>query len=190
MDNFVEQIVAKRTELRDNLKRLALFTGGILLCIAFLTIGTFFMPLMPLLLFANFGVIWGTWLLFQNTFIEYEYIVTNNELDIDKIIARKKRKRLITIKIDKAEEWGEYADGKGSGSAVTVQAHDCGYKNIWYIVTTHDKYGRTTVFFSPNMRVLETMNKAVPYGLRKKELKEKKDDAAENKEDDAQKSED
>jgi hypothetical protein len=186
MDNFVEQIVVKRTELKDNLKRLAFLTGGLLLCFLLLIIGGYFMPLMPLFLFANVGVIWGTWLLFQGTFIEYEYIVTNNELDVDKIIARKKRKRLITIKIDKAEDWGEYSSGKGADSAVTVEAHDCGYVNLWYIVTTHDKYGKVTVLFSPNKKVLEVINKAVPYGLRKKELKEKKEDAAENQENDAQ----
>jgi hypothetical protein len=143
-------------------------------------------PLMPVFLFANIGVIWVTWLLFQGTFVEYEYIVTNNELDVDKIIARKRRKRLITVRIDKSEEWGEYSDGKGSDALVTVQAHDCGYTNLWYIVAQHEKYGKTAVFFSPNMKVLEVMNKAVPYSLRKKELKEKKEDAVENKENDTE----
>jgi hypothetical protein len=186
MDNFVEQIVVKRSETKDNLKRLAFFFGGMILCIILLYIGMLIIPLMPIFIFMNFGVIWVTWLLFQSTFIEYEYIVTNNELDVDKIIARKRRKRLITVKIDKAEDWGEYADGKGMSSAVTVQAHDCGYQNLWYIVTMHEKYGRTTVFFSPNMRVLEMMNKAVPYSLRKKELKAKKKDESEIQEADAE----
>ncbi|MCL2698172.1 MAG: hypothetical protein FWE74_08845 [Oscillospiraceae bacterium] len=180
MDNFTEQIVVKKTETRDNLKRLAIFSGGMLLCIAVMYFAMLIPPLMPVLLFVGAGIIWVAWLLFQGTFVEYEYIVTNSELDVDKIIARKRRKRLITIKIDKAEEWGEYSDGKGASSAVTVQAHDCGFKNLWYIVTMHDKYGRTTVYFSPNMKVLEMMNKAVPYGLRKKELKEKKEDEAED----------
>ncbi|MDR2559752.1 MAG: hypothetical protein LBC86_09480 [Oscillospiraceae bacterium] len=179
MDNFVEQIVVKKTELKDNLKRLAFFSGGMALCLLLLTIGMNIFELMPVFLFLNIGVVWLVWFLFQSTFIEYEYIVTNNELDVDKIIARKRRKRLITIKINQAEDWGEYSDGKGADSSVTVQAHDCGYTNLWYIVTQHDKYGKTTVFFSPNMKVLEVMNKAVPYGLRKKELKEKKADEIE-----------
>ncbi|MCL2637165.1 MAG: hypothetical protein FWD48_02225 [Oscillospiraceae bacterium] len=178
MDNFAEQIVVKKAELKDNLKRLAIFSGGMILCIILLTFGMAIIALMPVFLFANIGVVWVTWLLFQSTFIEYEYIVTNNELDVDKIIARKRRKRLITIKIDKAEEWGEYAEGKGASANVTVQAHDCGYTNLWFIVTQHEKYGKTTVYFSPSMKILEIMNKAVPYSLRKKELKEKKEDEA------------
>jgi hypothetical protein len=174
MDSFVEQIVVKKTEAKDNLKRFGFFLGGAVLCWVFLMASMIFQLLMPVFLFAGFGAIWGAWYLFQTTFIEYEYIVTNNELDVDKILARKKRKRLITIKIDKAEEWGEYTDGKNIDSQVTVQAHDCGYVNLWYIVTHHDKYGKTAVFFSPNRAVLETINKAVPYALRKKELREKK----------------
>ena len=172
MDNFIEQIVVKKTETRDIIKRLGFFAGGLSLCFTILTLGLM-TGLLMIFLFLAFGVIWGAWYFIQSTFIEYEYIVTNNELDIDKIMARKKRKRLITIRIDKTEEWGEYAEGKGKGIGVTVEAHDCGYKNLWYIVSNHDKHGKLVVFFSPNKAVLEAVNKSVPYALRKKELKEK-----------------
>ena len=178
MDNFIEQIVVKKTEARDTFKRLGFFLGGLLLCFTFFTAGILTGWIM-IFLFLAFGTVWGAWHLMQGTFIEYEYIITNNELDIDKIMARKKRKRLITIKLDKTEDWGEYAEGKGKGAGTTVEAHDCGYKNLWYIMSNHEKYGKIVVFFSPNRAVLEAVNKSVPYSLRKKDLKEKSENVAE-----------
>ncbi|MCL2020216.1 MAG: hypothetical protein FWG70_10740 [Oscillospiraceae bacterium] len=185
MDSFMEQIVVKKTETRDIIKRFAFFILGMLLCLFFVTLLRIFPAFSMIFLFMSAGVIWLTWVLFQSTFVEYEYILTNNELDIDKIIARKKRKRLITIRIDKAEAWGEYSEDKAGGVQVTVQAHDCGYKNLWYIVTNHEKHGKVRLFFSPSRALLEAMNKGVPYAQRKKELKEtekgENEKAAQNK---------
>ena len=43
--------------------------------------------------------------------VEYEYIVTNGELDIDRIIARRGRKRMINIKTNAYELIAPYDDG-------------------------------------------------------------------------------
>jgi len=175
MDKFIEQIVVKRAEGADFLKMAAFFSGGIIVCIFLWYVAAMlhFIPILPLvIIFASFGVIWLSWQLIQTTFIEYEYIIVNNELDIDKIIAKKNRKRLITIKLDKVTEWGAYTEGKNIEAEVTVKSHDCRYKNLWYLIAQHDKHGKTAVYFSPNRAVLELMNTVVPYSLRKKELKE------------------
>jgi len=183
MDSFVEQIVVKKSETKDNLKRFGLVVVGSILCFLFMVVPMMIPALAPFLFFfvlIAFGIIFGAWVLIQGTFIEYEYIVTNNELDIDKIIARKRRKRLITIKINKAEDWGTYTAGKENSALVTVQAHDCSYVNLWYIIAVHERHGKTAVLFSPNRAVLEAVNKSVPYSLRKKELK--KEEKIENEE--------
>lgn len=46
------------------------------------------------------GSLYGGYILITNMSVEYEYIVTNGEMDIDKIIAKRRRKRLITVKPD------------------------------------------------------------------------------------------
>ena len=169
MDSFIEQIVLKKTEASDTLKRFGLIFGGTLL---FFISAIAALLLVPYILMLGLGAVWLAWYLIQGTYVEYEYIITNDEMDIDKIIARKKRKRLITVKINTAEEWGEYTEGKEKDALVTVSAHDCGYKNLWYIIARHEKHGKTAVLFSPNRAVLEAMNKRVPYTLRKSELKQ------------------
>ena len=178
MDSFIEQIIEKKAEPKDIIKRLLLMAGSLLLCFVFVYLA-FMMPVISMVFFMMvFGTVWLTWILIQGTFIEYEYIITNNEMDIDKIISRKKRKRLITVKLNKTEEWGKYSSGKGENANVTVSAHDCGYKNLWYITVHHEKHGKTTLLFSPGRSVLQAVNKQVPYSLRKKELKENENNTA------------
>lgn len=49
----------------------------------------------------------GVWLL-GNFNIEYEYILTNNDLDIDKVIGKRKRKRMISLDVSTAEAFAPY----------------------------------------------------------------------------------
>ena len=166
MDSFVEQLIVKKTEGKDIFKRFALLCGGIFLFLFSLVVS--YLTYMFFFALLGGGALYLSWYMVQSTFVEYEYIITNNEMDIDKISAKRKRKRLITIKINKTEEWGEYSEGKGADAAATVQAHDCSYENLWYIVTQHEKYGKVNLLFSPNNSILEAVNKGVPYSLRKK----------------------
>lgn len=170
MDNYVEQIISKKAEGRDTAVRMLILIGFSF--VAALSIVCTLIFYFPFLLVIGMGAVYLMWYLLGNTSIEYEYIVTNNEFDIDKIIGRRKRKRLITIKLNTTEEWGEYKNQAGEKASATVSAHDCRYKNIWYIVANHEKHGKTLLLFSPNDDVLVAVNKSVPYNLRKKEVKE------------------
>ena len=49
------------------------------------------------------GVFYYAYKLIKNSSIEYEYILTNNELDIDKIIAKSARKRMLTVNFREIE---------------------------------------------------------------------------------------
>lgn len=86
-DIFKEQLVKKIPTFKDNLKKYALVSGGVLLIIV-LTI--FFPSALPIIaLVVGFGVFYG----FSFFNVEYEYVLTNNELDIDIIYNKAKRKR-------------------------------------------------------------------------------------------------
>ena len=70
MDSFVEQIVVKKAETKDNLIRLGYFFGCVAVCFI-LVIAMNFLPSEFSMIFIglSFGAIWLTWFLFQNTFI-------------------------------------------------------------------------------------------------------------------------
>ena len=98
MDRFSEQLVAKQPTGKDMFLRGLYIAAAMLLIGAFVFfLGAFGMWIIVLALSA--AVIWGLVWLLQGTSVEYEYIVTNDDLDIDKIIGRRKRKRLITVSL-------------------------------------------------------------------------------------------
>ncbi len=169
MDNFVEQITSKKPDARDTLLRIVIMLVGSLLS-AFSIMLIFDFGAMVLLV--TVGVFYLMWYLLSISMIEYEYIITNNELDIDKIMGRRKRKRLITVKLNTTEAWGEYDGSQGDGANATVAAHN-GHSNYWYILANHEKHGKVMVLFSPNERVTFAVNKSVPYSLRRRDLTEK-----------------
>lgn len=168
MDHYNEQLVKKQTEILDIVKRVLIIAGTMLitfLCIfAALVFG--FMPLIVLV----FGVFYLSWYMMTGTSVEYEYIVTNNDMDIDKIVGQRKRKRLITIKLNTVTEWGKYTEEKTHGANATVMASDATGVGAWYLLAKHDKFGNVMVIFTPTKETAANINHGVPYAQRKKDL--------------------
>ncbi len=57
--------------------------------------------LIALGLAAVFGVI--TWLVYKNTYIEYEYLYLDREIKVDKIVNMSRRKQVATYEVDRME---------------------------------------------------------------------------------------
>lgn len=167
MDHYNEQLVVKNTDGKDILKRAAIGLG--LLLVILISVFALVMFGLPMLIIIPIGGCYLAYLLFTNTFTEYEYIVTNNEMDIDKIVGRRKRKRLITVKLNSVSQWGEYG-GNTIAADATVIATDGRGQDDRYLVAQHDKYGKVAVIFTPSEETLVNINFAVPYSLRNKDL--------------------
>lgn len=95
MDIFMEYLMQKKPSRSDGFKKLGLACGTLLACyivmILFSMIGSFMNAYM---LPGMAAVIYGAIVLNRNFNVEYEYIFTNGELDVDLIKAKKIRKRL------------------------------------------------------------------------------------------------
>ena len=97
MDTFFEQIIAIRKSGKEISLIILIWLAVLLLsAAAFLFLGT-------LGLIIIFGIGYGAWWLSSKFNVEYEYIVTNDTLDIDKIINKSSRKRVSSINISKVE---------------------------------------------------------------------------------------
>ena len=86
MDSYCEYIVKKRNGGKELGLRALIIVAAIALFIVFMMLG-FVMPnfsMITILLAA--GSLYGGYILITNMSVEYEYIVTNGEMDIDKII--------------------------------------------------------------------------------------------------------
>lgn len=89
---FMEKIVRKQKDSTDYLK-----TTGIVLAVfivIFISFSVeFLVAFIPILVI---GSVWGAWRLVNNLNKEFEYSVTENFIDIDCIIARRKRTRVFS----------------------------------------------------------------------------------------------
>ena len=171
MDVFVEQIVKKATSGKDTALKLLIGIGiGVLsaVCVfVFLFIIPF--PGMGLLLVA--GIFYGGYYLLTNQDCEYEYIVTNGEIDVDKIIAKRKRVRLVTAKASLFEAFGEYNENSPvADDGVTIvnaagESDSKGAKN-YYADFKHASAGNVRLIFTPEERVVDAIVPFMPAPLR------------------------
>ena len=162
MDNFKEQIVKKMPDKSDRMKKALIIAGAVVvavLCFVLLkTLGIIFAGL----------AIYGGYYLLTNLFVEYEYILTGGEIDIDKIIAQRSRKRLATVKLSTAVEFGEAGQDLHVSTTATfikADANDPAQKN-YYIRLNHETLGETVLLFTPNDEMLEMVKNNLPRNLR------------------------
>lgn len=166
MDHYNEQLVRKQSEPKDMAIRVLIIF--LTLAVSFITIAAALIFVFPFIIIVAVGACYLAYLLMGNTFIEYEYIVTNNDLDIDKISGKRKRKRLITVKLNTVRDWGEYTGREQVNVDATVMASDASGYGAWYLVAEHEKYGKVLVLFTPTEQTLSNINFGVPHAVKKK----------------------
>lgn len=164
MDTYSEQLVARASTGADKAKKILISIGAILLATVLMWLSIVFgIYSLILLVFGVLGL--GVYLV-SNMDVEYEYIITNNEMDVDKIIGRRKRKRMITLDLSAAEELAPYPTDKDIKVDATVHA-STGYENdAHYLLVQHSSYGKVMLIFNPNKKTREAIMQEVPNQLR------------------------
>ena len=170
MDNFAEQLVKKSESSSDRTKRVVLLICGILMTLAlavtaFLQLGQPLMAILGFLLAVSGGV--GTYVMFTNSFVEYEYTFTNGELDIDKIIAQRRRQEMLSTDVKKFTAFGQYnEDMEETDDMTVVIASDNIASHEYYADFQHEEYGSTRLIFAPDERMLENIVRSLPAKIR------------------------
>lgn len=171
MDNFAEQLVKRSETSADKTKRLILIIVGVFftVVIAGLAVLQLTKPI-----FAMLGLIlavaagYGTYFAVQGSYVEYEYTFTNGELDVDKIVAKKKRTAMVSTDIKKFTAFGKYTDGMNESEDMTVViASDNIASHEYYADFQHEEYGLTRLIFAPDERILDNIKKSLPPQLKR-----------------------
>lgn len=164
MDTFSEQLVPKISTGADKAKKILISLAAILLASVLMWLAIVYRvySLIILVLLILYGGVW----LVSNMNVEYEYIITNNEMDIDKIIGRRKRKRMITLDLSAAEDFAPYSSEIDVNADATVHATSGGEKNAHYLVAQHGSYGKVMLIFNPNEKTREAIMQEIPNSLR------------------------
>ncbi|MCM1473769.1 MAG: DUF6106 family protein, partial [Muribaculaceae bacterium] len=166
MDNFAEQLVKKNLTASEKTRHTVTVIAGVVGTLIFILFG-FIMLGRPVLSVLGFilavGAGYGTFNTMQSSYVEYEYAFTNGELDIDKIIAKKKRKALISTDVTKFTAFGKYTDDIEEPENMTVViSSDNIASHEYYADFQHEDYGLTRLVFAPNEKILDNIKRYLP----------------------------
>ena len=164
MDGFVEKLVKKKKTPKDFtvlagivVLTLAIASAAFLILYGFLG----FLAVLP-----SYGIVYLGMKLVAQTNLEFEYLMTNDSLDIDKIIARNKRERIFS---GSCKEFEAIAKVKGPyyGYHVTDGAREIFAGTSMdaeelYFISLFYQDRKTVVYFEPNIRMLESFNRYIP----------------------------
>lgn len=167
-DIFTEYLVTKKTTVADTVKKLAVSIASILVCALLITLSGYTGIFRAFVIMLAIGALYLGWYLMNNLNLEFEIIVTNGSVDIDKIIARRDRKRLISVSCANFEAFGRYKPKTGieKGYNTVIKACDSEYSdNVYYFGIRHPSKGNTLVVFSANDKVLSSMKPFVPRSI-------------------------
>jgi hypothetical protein len=165
MDIFHEQIVKKPNTGLRFAATAGIIVGFLIACVlCFIFLGFLF----PVNLLLIAGLIYLCWYIVTGMSIEYEYILTNDDLDIDKIIAKRKRKRLISIKMSSFSDIAVLTnENANAGNKTLVDCAGTEYK-AYACDFKHEKMGECRLVFTPSEEMLEALIKVLPRPIRQK----------------------
>ncbi|NLM28369.1 MAG: hypothetical protein GX211_09400 [Clostridiaceae bacterium] len=161
MDVFMEKIVKKKKDIKDHLLTVVIIIAALILM--FLALN-FVPPQLSLFFIVGIGYI--SYMLITNRNIEYEYAVTNGDLDIDKIIAQRKRKRVfsencknfdIVAKVKSHHYTPQYRNFKNQMNYASSLDSD----DVYFIALQYNNE-QTIVYFEPSEKMLQSFRTYIP----------------------------
>ena len=161
MDTFFEQITAVKKSGKD----IAAITGIWLLAFIICFLLVLFMGYLgsfSFLLIA--GALYGAFKLSCRFNVEYEYIVTNGTMDIDKIINKSSRKRVLSFELATVSRLEKFNQGLLSSvnSKEIVTACNLNDPGAYLMVSSTEGKGTSYLIFAPDERVRGAIVKFVP----------------------------
>lgn len=182
MDVFMEYLVQKKKTTKDKVLIAGLILLAVILTFVLLiammalgvsgnAIGQMSGSLGALLIA---GVWYGLYLIKGMMNVEYEYIVTNSELDIDKVMSKRGRKHLVTVDMHDVKTMARVDDDtcndvyKNPPSNVKVLDYSALNENLdTYFIDCKIDETRTIVVFQPTKKMIESLWKYNPKAIKK-----------------------
>ena len=157
-DFMTEQLVKKRTTIKDTAIKVGLITLTALSLFLFLTGKAIFTILFIALLLVDYYI-------FRRMDVEYEYTYFDGGLDVAKIMNKQFRKELFSTNIKEDMEIiapSEHEDLKYYKVEKTLDYSSQVPENKTYTMVTTYKGQKVKVVFEPNEKMLKSMRDVVP----------------------------
>ena len=162
MDTFFEQIVKMKLSGKAIAVIAAIFfVDAAILFFVFTLAATVRASFLFIIVMA---VIYGTNKILKQISVEYEYIFTNGDLDVDKIIGKSSRKRMVSVKCTNVEKYGDYQNGMAAPGSVKKTYFFCNAdsENQKYMIVKDKDEGIIMIVFAPDERMQGAIEKYIP----------------------------
>lgn len=170
-DIFYEQLFKRKKRFKDYALQVAIFVIALALSMgvcmgltAWFKTGQLQMLVVTA---AIAGIVYVAYKLSIRLDVEFEYIYLNGEMDVDKIISKSDRERMITFKANTFEHFGKYEEEKQKADSIPVDRRfdftsHTGENEVYYAVFNHKEYKKVLILFEPNEKILSDMVRYVP----------------------------
>ena len=159
-DLYKEHLVKKEKTAADTLVRVLLIGGTALLAVAGLLIH-------PYILIVAVALGIAAYVLLPGTDLEYEYLLVNHSLDIDKVMAKTKRKRVKSFDLGGADIiaplHSHRLDYYNSNTSIRTQDYSSGndeHKRFAFII--REDNATTKVIFEPDEEMAQMLRQSMP----------------------------
>ena len=159
-DVFKEQLIKRRSDTKTVFAKVGLVLAALFLMTLAMMIPTlnFFWPVFFV------AIVFGTYFMFRRFNIEYEYVLTNNELDIDIIYGKSRRKRIFSANVRDFEAFrrigsAEMEHSFSSANAKADYSSGPGGGTTYEFLVAY-KGKKMRIIFEPNEDLLSSM---IPY---------------------------
>lgn len=165
-DIFIEQLVKREPNNVTKAKKAGIIIGAL-----FIVVLCFFVPaLFPFILPIAAGIIYIAYILIKRTNLEYEYSVTNDELDIDKIMNKARRKHSFNLKIKRIEIMVPVKNNSYqqeiSNYSKLLDFSSGQLKDNTYAIMYNEDGKRYKIILEPNEKVLKSMKRYIPSKIK------------------------
>ncbi len=152
MDIFVEEIVERKRTSVQLIATFGIFLLSVLVCFLIIAVLPVVLPMMiwtmPLLVV---GVVYLAYRLVVSQNVEFEYSMVNTEIDVDKIVNRRNRKKMTTVMVTRLEAFG--VCGKDTGD-FDKYLSDISVKKIYAAAEKKSDSNYFMVYFNDSVRCM------------------------------------
>lgn len=158
-DIFVEEMVVRRKNLGNFMLSVLIVVAALFLSVVVWLVVPFINSVLILI------ILFAAYLGIKFQYVEFEYSFTNGDLDVDKIMAKRKRKRVLEINQKQIQVMAPYTsefESETKGYQVSEILDFSSYKNAagrWFMIYEKRDGGYGFVVLQPSPRLREAMGK-------------------------------
>ena len=170
-DTFVEQLVIIKSSSKVKAVKIGLWAVCSMLAAGLIVLSVLKMSFAFFLLLIAAACFFCAYYMCGQLNIEYEYILTNRDIDIDRIVNQRKRIRMASFTVSDIEDIEKYDPNRHfqeKNGRINVYFGCTPDENAYAFKVKHPKNGHYILVLTPNDDLKNGLKKFLPYNLKNK----------------------